>query len=116
VDTLGELLMFYAAADIAFVGGSLVPIGGHNLLEPAALQLPIVVGPHNFNGADIARMMLESGAAVQVDTAEALSRAILDLAGNPARRQEMGARGSEIIGANRGALDRVLGLIESLLP
>ncbi len=53
LDTLGELMTFYAIADVAFVGGSLVPIGGHNLLEPAALGLPILTGPHNFNGEDI---------------------------------------------------------------
>ena len=56
VDTLGELLSFYAAANVAFVGGSLVPIGGHNLLEPAALNRPIIVGPHTFNAADIAEI------------------------------------------------------------
>ncbi len=56
VDTLGELMMFYAAADIAFVGGSLIAtVGGHNLLEPAVLERPILVGPHNFNAPDIAQ-------------------------------------------------------------
>ena len=55
LDTLGELLDFYAAADVAFVGGSLVPIGGHNLLEPAALGMPILTGPNNSNSADVAR-------------------------------------------------------------
>jgi len=58
VDTLGELLDFYAASDVAFVGGSLVPVGGHNLLEPAALGLPILTGPHNFNSEDIARLLI----------------------------------------------------------
>ena len=62
LDTLGELPPFYAAGDVAFVGGSLVPIGGHNLLEPAALGLPILAGPHNFNSADIAKLLIERGA------------------------------------------------------
>ena len=59
VDTVGQLLTFYAAADVAFVGGSLVPVGGHNLLEPAALQLPILTGPNNFNSEDIAKLLVE---------------------------------------------------------
>ena len=61
-DTLGELLMLYAACDVAFVAGSLAPIGGHNLLEPAVLGKPIIVGPHNFNAADIAAIVLAQGA------------------------------------------------------
>ena len=92
VDTLGELLSFYAAANVAFVGGSLVPIGGHNLLEPAALNRPIIVGPHTFNAADIAQMFLESGAAVQVESATQLGGAVLDLLTNAARRDEMIAK------------------------
>ena len=114
VDTLGELLMFYAACDIAFVGGSLVPIGGHNLLEPAALARPILIGPHNFNGADIAQMLLESGAAIEVRSAQRLSKAIIDLAANPPQRADMGARGREIVATNRGALERMLEIIEEV--
>jgi 3-deoxy-D-manno-octulosonic-acid transferase len=114
-DTLGELLTFYAATDIAFVGGSLVPIGGHNLLEPAALARPIVVGPHNFNGQDVAEMLLTSGAAVAVTSADSLSKELLKLAASPALRMQMGARGREIVVANRGALGRVLEIIEPLL-
>src|SRR5690606_7097343 len=72
VDTLGELLDFYAAADVAFVGGSLVPIGGHNLLEPAALGVPVLTGPHNFNGQDVARLLVSQGAAEIVADGNAL--------------------------------------------
>ncbi len=116
VDTLGELLTFYAASDIAFVGGSLIDtVGGHNLLEPAVLARAILVGPHNFNAPDIAQLMLERGAARQVDSAEQLAAGVLELAANPALRAEMGARGSAIVAENRGALDRVLHLIEPLL-
>jgi 3-deoxy-D-manno-octulosonic-acid transferase len=115
-DTLGELLTLYAAADIAFVGGSLVPIGGHNLLEPAALARPIIVGPHNFNGPDIAEMLLASGAAMQVISAESLADAILKLAASPPLRAEMGERGRRIVAENRGALARVLDIIELALP
>jgi 3-deoxy-D-manno-octulosonic-acid transferase len=115
VDTLGELLSFYAAANVAFVGGSLVPIGGHNLLEPAALNRPIIVGPHTFNAADIAQMFLESGAALRVESATQLAAAVLDLLTSAARRDEMIAKAHAILQANRGALARVLTLIETLL-
>jgi 3-deoxy-D-manno-octulosonic-acid transferase len=116
VDTLGELMTFYAAADIAFVGGSLIAtVGGHNLLEPAVLQRPILVGPHNFNAPDIAQLMIESGAARQVDSAGQLAAAILELYTNPTARAEMGARANAIVAGNRGALHRVMELIEPLI-
>jgi 3-deoxy-D-manno-octulosonic-acid transferase len=116
VDTLGELMTFYAAADIAFVGGSLIAtVGGHNLLEPAVLERPILVGPHNFNAPDIAQSMIESGAARAVHSAEQLAAAILDLYANPQARAEMGAKANGIVAANRGALSRVMELIEPLL-
>jgi 3-deoxy-D-manno-octulosonic-acid transferase len=115
-DTLGELMMFYAAADIAFVGGSLIAtVGGHNLLEPAVLERPVLVGPHNFNAPDIAQLMFESGAARQVNSPEELGRAILDLAADPTLRTRMGTQGSEMVAANRGALDRVVSLVEARL-
>ena len=115
VDTLGELLSFYAAANVAFVGGSLVPVGGHNLLEPAALNRPIIVGPHTFNAADIAENFLASGAAVRVESATELGAAVLDLLTNAARRDQMIARAHEILQENRGTLVRLLALIERLL-
>jgi len=115
VDTLGELLSFYSAANVAFVGGSLVPVGGHNLLEPAALNRPIIVGPHTFNAADIAENFLASGAAVQVESATQLGDVVLDLLTNAARRDQMIARAHELLQANQGALARLLALIEKLL-
>ena len=116
VDTLGELMTFYAAADIAFVGGSLIAtVGGHNLLEPAVLEKPILVGPHNFNAPDIAALMIERGAARQVDSAEQLAAAILELYAAPAARAEMGAKANAIVAENRGALSWVMQLIETLL-
>ncbi|WP_129775522.1 lipid IV(A) 3-deoxy-D-manno-octulosonic acid transferase [Peristeroidobacter soli] len=116
VDTLGELMTFYAAADIAFVGGSLIAtVGGHNLLEPAVLERPILVGPHNFNGPDIAQLMIESGAAREVNSGEQLAAAILELYASPGARAEMGAKAKAIVAANRGALSRVVELIEPLL-
>ena len=115
-DTLGELMMFYAAADIAFVGGSLIAtVGGHNLLEPAVLERPVLVGPHNFNAPDIAQLMFESGAARQVNSSQQLGLALLALAANPKWRTRMGRQGSEMVAANRGALDRVVTLVEARL-
>ena len=115
VDTLGELMMFYAAADVAFVGGSLITtVGGHNLLEPAVLERPVLVGPHNFNAPDIAQSMIDSGAAREVSSAEQLAAAILELYANPLARAEMGAKANAIVAANRGALSRVMELIDSI--
>ncbi|HEY4210469.1 MAG TPA: lipid IV(A) 3-deoxy-D-manno-octulosonic acid transferase [Steroidobacteraceae bacterium] len=115
VDTLGELLDFYAAADVAFVGGSLVPIGGHNLLEPAALGLPILTGPHNFNSEDIARLLLSRGAAEVVQDARALGNRVVSLLANPEERARIGAEGRASVDSNRGALAKLLGLINPLL-
>ncbi|HWK75347.1 MAG TPA: glycosyltransferase, partial [Povalibacter sp.] len=114
-DTLGELLMLYAACDVAFVGGSLVPIGGHNLLEPAALERPVLSGPNNFNAPDIARLLFESGAALEVPSGDALATTLRDLASDPERRSQMGTAARAIVEANRGALARVMALIEPLL-
>jgi len=115
LDTLGELMLFYAAADVAFVGGSLVPIGGHSLLEPAALGLPILTGPCNFNAADVARMFLDRGAALQVNDAEQLYAALASLLSSSAERTAMGERALELVASNRGALARLMLLIEPLL-
>jgi 3-deoxy-D-manno-octulosonic-acid transferase len=115
VDTLGELMLFYAASDVAFVGGSLVPIGGHNLLEPAALARPILTGPQNFNAPDIARLMLENGAALRVDSGEGLAHELEELAANPARRMQMGTAALAMLENNRGALERVMGLVAASL-
>jgi len=116
VDTLGELMTFYAAADIAFVGGSLIDtVGGHNLLEPAVLRRPILVGPHNFNAPDIAQSMLERGAARQVESAAQLATALLELYATTQARAEMGAKAYAIVADNRGALQRVMEAIDALL-
>jgi 3-deoxy-D-manno-octulosonic-acid transferase len=115
VDTLGELLDFYAMSDVAFVGGSLVPVGGHNLLEPAALGIPVLTGPHNHNGADIARILIDAGAAVVVKDAAELGQRVAALLSNPTERARMGAAGRAAVEGNRGALEKLLGLIDPLL-
>jgi 3-deoxy-D-manno-octulosonic-acid transferase len=114
-DTMGELMMFYAAADVAFVAGSLVPIGGHNLLEPASLGRPVLTGPHNFNSEAAACLLLEAGAARMVANTGQLGEAVSGLLGNTELRTSMGAAGRGVLDANRGALDRLLKLVDPLL-
>ncbi|MFI4890815.1 MAG: lipid IV(A) 3-deoxy-D-manno-octulosonic acid transferase [Steroidobacterales bacterium] len=111
LDTIGELLGFYAAADLAFVGGSLVPIGGHNLLEPAALGIPVLTGPADSNGRQIATMLTDLGAVRRVTDAHALAVALCQLFADPARRAAMAALGREAVAANRGSVARVLELV-----
>ncbi len=115
VDTLGELTMVYAAADIAFVGGSLVPIGGHNLLEPVALGKPVLIGPHTFNAADIAEMFIEQHAAMRVDDARDLAYRLVEWLEAPDKARDYGERGRELLRQNRGALERLLRLIDPLV-
>lgn len=116
VDSLGELPLFYAAADVAFVGGSLVPIGGHNLLEPAALGMPVITGPHNFNAEDIAALLLDAGGLqVIADDAE-LGAAVAALLGDPGLRAERGEQSRRVMAESGGALEKLLGLLAPLLP
>jgi 3-deoxy-D-manno-octulosonic-acid transferase len=114
-DTMGELSVFLAAADAAFVGGSLLPVGGHNVLEPAALGVPVAFGPHMFNFAQISRMLLEAGAAEQVDDAAGLGETMQRWLGNASLRARVGENGRRVVEANRGALERVLRLVDDLL-
>jgi 3-deoxy-D-manno-octulosonic-acid transferase len=111
VDTTGELLNFYAAADLAFVGGSLVPVGGHNLLEPAALGIAVLTGPADFNGRDIATLLTDLGAVWRVADAHALATALAELFADSARRLRMGTLAREAVAANRGSVARVLDLV-----
>ena len=115
LDCLGELLDFYAAADVAFVGGSLAPIGGHNLLEPAALGVPILTGPNNSNSEEIARLLSARGAAEVVHDAQQLGTRLSALLSDAAARERMGAAGRASVDSNRGALEKLLSLIEPLL-
>jgi 3-deoxy-D-manno-octulosonic-acid transferase len=115
VDTVGELQMLYAATDIAFVGGSLVPIGGHSLLEPAVLGLPILSGPHTQNGQDIAELLVQSGALRLVAGPEELGAALLRGFDDPARARRDGECGRRAVEANRGAVDRLVAMVEPLL-
>jgi 3-deoxy-D-manno-octulosonic-acid transferase len=112
---MGELMMFYAASDVAFVAGSLVPVGGHNLLEPASLGRPVLTGPHNFNSEEIAQLLLEAGAARTVADSGELAQGVVELLGDAGLRAAMSAAGRAVLDANRGAIDRLLALVDPLL-
>lgn len=115
-DTMGELLLHYHVADVAFVGGSLIARGGHNLLEPAALAKPILVGPHMMNFAEIFQLFQNANALYQVDDAVTLADALLSLANDPATRAGMGQRALAVMNNNRGALNKQLDLICQYIP
>jgi len=112
VDTMGELLLFYGAADIAFVGGSLVPRGGHNLLEPAALGRAVLIGPHYFNFNEISQQFLQANAAIEIDSSETLAESVIDLLSHPQKRAAMGEAGQNLIEQSKGASHRLLNLIK----
>lgn len=112
-DTMGELPGFIAAADAAFIGGSLVPVGGHNLLEAAAAGVPAAIGPHAFNFAQITELLVKEGAAVQIADAEELARLMATWLGDAAIRARIGENGRRVVERNRGALQRLIALLES---
>jgi 3-deoxy-D-manno-octulosonic-acid transferase len=114
-DTMGELPLFFAAADVAFVGGSLVPTGGHNMLEPAAVGLPVLFGPHVFNFAEVSQLLLERAAARQVRGPAELAAAVCELFQDAEARNAMGERGRQVVDENRGALERLLVLLAPYL-
>jgi 3-deoxy-D-manno-octulosonic-acid transferase len=114
-DTMGELLLLYGCADVAFVGGSLIAHGGHNMLEPAAWGLPVLTGKHNFNFEKIAAALEAVGGMKSVVSEEQLGEELLGLASQPTRRAAMGAAARSYVASNRGALQRLLALIDSQL-
>jgi 3-deoxy-D-manno-octulosonic-acid transferase len=114
-DSMGELLLFYAAADLAFVGGSLVPTGGHNVLEPALLGLPVLFGPHMFNFTEAGERLLKVEAARQVADAGELASAVDQWLADPEQRWNAGQRGRAVVESHRGALAALMERIEALL-
>jgi 3-deoxy-D-manno-octulosonic-acid transferase len=115
VDTLGELQMFYAASDVAFVAGSLAPVGGHSLLEPAVLGLPMLSGPHTHNAQDIADLFEQTGALRIVRSAEELGQRVREWFADPGQARSVGELGREAVAANRGAVARLVAIVEPLL-
>lgn len=115
-DSMGELAAYYAIADVAFVGGSLLPHGGQNLIEPIAAGCPTLVGPHMFNFAEATRTAIEAGAAVEVPDAAAMIEAVAALLGDPPRREEMRRRALAFQAAHRGAALRLWSWLLPQLP
>jgi 3-deoxy-D-manno-octulosonic-acid transferase len=111
LDTTGELLGFYAAANLAFVGGSLVPIGGHNVLEPAALGLATLCGVHMSSNQESVDLLRQRDGLVMVDSTTHLADHVVSLAGDVQRRAELGRNALAVVNENRGAVERVLALI-----
>jgi 3-deoxy-D-manno-octulosonic-acid transferase len=114
-DSMGELPMFFAAADVAFVGGSLVEHGGHNLLEPASAGVPVVTGPHLFNFKRISELLLAEQAAVKVMDARQLAATVSAWLGDASLRAQIGENGWRVVQRNRGALERLMDLIRGVL-
>lgn len=115
IDAMGQLMPFFAAAEVAFVGGSLVPTGGHNALEPAALSTPVLVGPHTFNFEEITSSLIRQGGAARVRGADRLGRDVLTLLLDDAKREEMGLAAQQVFDRERGAVQRIMQLIDTLL-
>ncbi len=116
LDTVGELAALFPAATVVFVGGSLVPVGGHNVIEPAARGRPVVFGPHMENFAEIAELFLAHRAARRVSGAEELESVLAGLLADPRQRAELGTAARSLVEANRGAAARSLAEIAAVLP
>lgn len=111
-DSMGEMFLYFAASDLAFVGGSLVPVGGHNVLEPAALGLPVVFGPHMHNFVAARELLLQEQAAMEIADAGQLASSVTELLSHAGRARAMGDAGRKAIAANRGALERLTKILE----
>jgi 3-deoxy-D-manno-octulosonic-acid transferase len=116
LDTIGELATVYQVGTLVFVGGSLVPTGGHNILEPAVFGRPVVFGPHMHNFAEIAASFAAADAGVQVASEGAFEEEVLALMGDPVRRARLGAAARALVEANRGAKTKTLEALDLLLP
>ena len=111
-DSMGEMFAYYAACDAAFVGGSLLPLGGQNLLEACAVGCPVIVGPHTFNFEEATRDAIAAGAAIRVESGADLARAVEALFDDAARRESMGKAGKQFTALHRGATEKTLRLLD----
>jgi tetraacyldisaccharide 4'-kinase len=116
LDTIGELAQLYQVATVVFIGGSLVPAGGHNILEPALYGKPVVFGPHMQNFGEIAETFMANGAAIQVRSEGELEDTLVSLVGDPVRRARVGAAARALVESNRGAGERTMAVIGSSFP
>jgi 3-deoxy-D-manno-octulosonic-acid transferase len=116
VDTVGELATIYAVGSISFIGGSLVPKGGHNLLEPALYGCPVLFGPHMENFMEASAYFVEQGAAIQVSDVADLTRQLTRLLRDPVAREQMGCAAKAALAAHQGACERTMTLLEQFVP
>jgi len=114
-DTMGELLLFYAASDVAFIGGSLVEHGGQNPLEASAVGIPIAFGPHVFNFSEVMSLLIEAGAGKQVNNEQQLANAVTTYLKDKALGQSTGLKGKQVVEQNRGALDNLVSIISGFV-
>jgi 3-deoxy-D-manno-octulosonic-acid transferase len=110
-DTMGELVLLLGVATVAIMGGSLVEHGGHNVLEAAAWGVPVVTGPHMFNFAGASDLLLNAGAMIMLEDAQQLGACLVELLGDPERRQQIGAAALQVMADNRGAKKKLLELV-----
>jgi 3-deoxy-D-manno-octulosonic-acid transferase len=115
VDTLGEVMDFYSVADLVFVGGSFVPIGGHNLLEASILAKPVLFGPHVHNFKEISSKLIRAGAGVKVRSQDEFQQQCLVMLTDPSRCRAMGEAGLALIAENAGATSRTMRHIAKVL-
>jgi 3-deoxy-D-manno-octulosonic-acid transferase len=114
-DSMGEMYFYYALADVVFVGGSLVPVGGHNILEPATLKRPIITGPHLFNFVSISNLLQKANALHIISNSDELYTTLLKLASEELYRKEMGENGFNALSSHQGATDRYLAALSPLM-
>jgi 3-deoxy-D-manno-octulosonic-acid transferase len=110
---MGEMLAYYAAADVVLMGGSLLPYGSQNLIEACALGRPVIVGPHTYNFEEASKSAIAAGAAVRVRDAREAIAVAADLTADDARRAAMGANARAFVAAHRGAVDRLIDWIDA---
>jgi len=115
VDTMGELKLLYASSDVAFVGGSMVPVGGHNILEASVIGVPVMFGPYMTNFKEISRRVIEQQAAIQCNTSNEVIDNLLSLYQHVDQRTTLIARGKQFIQQNQGAINRIYALLSEHL-
>jgi 3-deoxy-D-manno-octulosonic-acid transferase len=114
-DSMGEMFAYYAASDLAFIGGSLLPFGGQNLIEAAAVGTPVLIGPHTYNFEEAAQLAVDAGAAARVADADALAAEASSLLKDRSRLAQMSLAGKAFSERHRGATLRTMALVERYL-
>ncbi len=114
-DSMGEMFAYYAACDAAFIGGSLLPFGGQNLIEACAVGKPVLIGPHTYNFAQASELAIELGAALRLEDASAMMRAVNDLFGSPESMKKMGTAGLQFVQSSQGATEMALSQVSKAI-